>query len=526
MLVRNIKQSRKPFAASHAARPLPFRKRVQHSKFITTAIEYPNGLPHLGHAYEKIIADVLARYQRLKGETVRLSLGLDEHSQKVLDEAARVGQSPLDFCDHLAGYYQDTWRSLGVDADFFIRTSSPEHHHLVQRSIEKSIAKGDIYFQQSTTHHCAKCPEAKKSFEVKDGKCRVHGLSVESREQEGYFFRTTRYKDQLRRLLEENKEFIFPQRYKADILNFLNAHLEDFFISRPGSWGVPFPATTQSGTPSQVVYVWYDALLNYLTASGYGFEGHGNNHLWPAHTQVIGRDITHFHGLLWPAILFSLDLPLPRRLLVHSFVTLGEKKVSKSLGHGKETIDEALVHGSDALRYYLLRDFSFAKDKAFDATRFSHVVSVELQGKVDFFLEKLIRAVQENESDFSIKTPIVPDAEFTQWLTRYQAAFERDDLNDAAAALYQLFQVQTRLLHRLRDLAGEERQQAIRVLVEQERLKALWAWPIVPGIAEKILQRLGIWSAIASRANEVSPTWQPDTVNLHRVKPGEPLIAI
>jgi len=524
-LVRNKNLTRSFTGRTPSPGHLRLAKKIQQSKLITTAIEYPNGLPHLGHAYEKIIADALARYQRLKGERVRLTLGLDEHSQKVLDEAGRVGKTPFDYCEQLDGYYRNTWRELGIEPDFFVRTSSPEHQRLVQQSIEKSFDRGDIYFQRSTTHHCAKCPEAKKEFELKDGKCRTHGLNVAPREQEGYFFRTTRYKDQLRRLLEENSEFIFPQKYKADILNFLNVHLEDFFISRQGSWGVPFPLGKEAGSQSGVVYVWYDALLNYLTASGYGFDGSGNNHFWPAHTQVIGRDITHFHGLLWPAILLSLDLPLPRRLLVHSFVNFGESKVSKSLGHGKETIDAALVHGSDALRYYLLRDFSFAKDKAFDATRFAHVVAVELQSKVDFFLEKLVRVVSEGESDLSNSTPISPDPEFSKWLNTYQAAFERDDLNEALAALYQLFQVQTRLLHRLRDLAGEERHRALRVIVEQERLKALWAWPIVPGIAEKILQRLGIFNGVLSKAADVVTTWQPDAVRLSRVKPGDRLIA-
>jgi len=525
MLVRNTRTVGTIGQKFFLRRKSGYLQTVRHSKLITTAIEYPNGLPHLGHAYEKIIADALARYQRLKGEKVRLTLGLDEHSHKVLDEAARKGKTPQDYCEHLEGYYRSTWNSLAVEPDFFVRTSSLQHKQLVQKAVEKSHEKGDVYFQKSQTHRCEKCPEAKREFEIKDGKCRTHGVPIVSREEEGYFFRTTRYKNRLRKLLEENSEFIFPQRYKADILNFLNVHLEDFFISRAGSWGVPFPIQNQGEQRENVVYVWYDALLNYLTASGYGFEGGSSNHFWPAHTQVIGRDITHFHGLLWPAILFSLDLPLPRRLLVHSFVNFGEQKVSKSAGHGKETIDDALIYGADALRYYLLRDFSFSKDKAFDPQRFAHVVSVELQGKVDFFLEKLVRVVRENENDASDQCAILPDPEFIKWLNAYHAAFERDDLNEALAALYQVFQVQTRLLHRLRDLNSEEVHRALRVIVEQERLKAIWAWPIVPGISEKILQSLGIYSSVLSGAPQVATVWQSDTVRLGHVNPGARLIA-
>lgn len=524
MLVRNSQFSRT--VKKNIRRPKSgYSQTLQHSKLITTAIEYPNGLPHLGHAYEKIIADALARYQRLKGERVRLTLGLDEHSQKVLDQAARHEKAPEEYCDHLEGYYRSTWKSLAVEPDIFVRTSSLQHKQVVRRAVEKSYEKGDIYFQKSLTLRCEKCPEAKKEFEIKDGKCKTHGSPIISREEEGYYFRTTRYKDRLRKLLEENSEFIFPQRYKADILNFLNVHLEDFFISRTGSWGVPFPIHHSDVRAESVVYVWYDALVSYLTASGYGFDRDNSNHFWPAHTQVIGRDITHFHGLLWPAILFSLDLPLPRRLLVHSFVNFGEQKVSKSAGHGKETIDEALFRGADALRYYLLRDFSFSKDKAFDSQRFAHVVNVELQGKVDFFLEKLVRVVHENADDAPNYDAISPDPDFTKWLNAYRAAFERDDLNEALAALYQVFQVQTRLLHRLRDLNSEEVQRAIRVIVEQERLKAIWAWPIIPGISEKILQTLGIDQPVLSGAPQVATQWQPDTVRLGHVNPGARLIA-
>ncbi len=321
--------------------------------FITCAIDYANGDPHHGHAFEKIGADAIARYHRLAGRDVHFLVGMDEHGQKVAQEAESRGQSPQELVDDVAARFVRMWERFGISNDQFIRTTDAHHKegvlHLIERIFEKS--PDDFYEKAYEGWYCVGCESFKQDAEIVDGKCVLHPTrDLEWVHETNWFFRLSAYSDRLKKLLSDDK-FLRPRSRRNEMLQLLESGLEDISASRSRfSWGVPFPRPTSKGD-AQTTYVWFDALPNYLTATG--FPAPKYKTIWPADLHVIGKDIVRFHSIIWPAMLMSAGLPLPHQVWAHGFVLLAGEKFSKSSGV-KLDLNEAMDrYGPDALRYFL-----------------------------------------------------------------------------------------------------------------------------------------------------------------------------
>ena len=328
--------------------------------YLTTAIDYANGDPHMGHAYEKIGADAIARYRRLRGDDVWFVIGMDEHGQKVQQEAESRGRDPQDWVDEVAGRFIRVWDRLQISHDDFIRTTEPRHERAVDALIEKIEANGDIYTARYEGYYCDGCEAFRKESELVDGRCPLHpSRDIQTMEEENYFFRLSDYRDRLVAHIEAHPEFIQPVSRRNEILRLLEGGLEDISASRSKvSWGVPFP-----GDPDHTVYVWFDALPNYISAVGY--PGQEFFDRWPAALHVIGKDITRFHCVIWPAMLMSAGIELPTTVWAHGFLMIGGGKLSKSEAQllNLESLIER--HGPDAFRYVLLREAAWDSDRDF-----------------------------------------------------------------------------------------------------------------------------------------------------------------
>ncbi len=363
--------------------------------YITTAIDYSNGDPHIGHAYEKIGADAIARFHRLYGDDVHFLIGMDEHGQKVAQTAATQGVPPQTLVDTLAERFSSTWRRLGISNDQFIRTTSPGHVRGVRALLDRILERNpDDFFEKAYEGwYCVGCEAFKQPAEIVDGKCVLHPTrTLEWVEERNWFFRLSRYQDFLRRHITERRSFIQPESRRNEVLGWLDQGLEDVSASRARfSWGVPFPKRTSDGEP-QTTYVWFDALPNYLTATG--FPDPEGARRWPASLHVIGKDITRFHAIIWPAILAAAELPLPERIWAHGFVLLGGDRFSKS-GGVKLDLDEAIErYGADPFRYFLLREVPFDADGNFSWERFEERYNADLANAWGNLVSRVVSMIE------------------------------------------------------------------------------------------------------------------------------------
>ena len=345
--------------------------------YLTTAIDYANGDPHLGHAFEKIGADAICRFRRQLGDDVWFLIGMDEHGQKVAQSAEQAGLAPQAFVDLVAGRFEAVWERLGLSHDQFMRTSRAEHHRAVQQLLERIFDKNpsDFYERSYTGMYCVGCESFKQPADIVDGKCALH-LTRDLQEitERNWFFRLSAYRDRLKALITSRPAFLQPASRRNEILALLDQGLDDISASRARfDWGVPFPRPLSDGE-TQTTYVWFDALPNYWTAQF--FPGSGAS--WPASVHVVGKDITRFHAVIWPAMLMAADIPLPERVWAHGFVTLGGARFSKSAGVTLELADAIDRFGADAFRYYLLREIPFDGDGSFSWERFEAVYTSEL----------------------------------------------------------------------------------------------------------------------------------------------------
>ena len=339
--------------------------------YLTTAIDYANGDPHIGHAFEKIGADAIARYHRQRGDDVWFLVGMDEHGQKVAQTAADRDSTPQQLTDEVAAGFQAMWRKLSISNDQFIRTTSEAHKAGVVALIERIVERRpDDFFEKSYRgRYCVGCESFKQESEIVDGRCVLHPTrTLEWVEERNWFFRLSAYSDFLRGLLRDRPAFLQPESRRTEILALLDQGLDDISASRARlAWGVPFPLPLSTGE-RQATYVWFDALPNYLTATG--FPRPGFEERWPAQLHVIGKDITRFHCVIWPAMLQAAGLPLPERVWAHGFVNFGGERLSKSAGVALELGDAVDRFGADALRYFLLREVPFDGDGGFSWARF------------------------------------------------------------------------------------------------------------------------------------------------------------
>ena len=330
--------------------------------YITTAIAYTSGKPHIGNTYEIVLADSIARYKRMLGYDVFFQTGTDEHGQKIEDKAKAAGVAPQQFVDQVAGQIKEIWDLMNTSYDKFMRTTDPDHERQVQKIFKKLYDQGDIYKSEYEGWYCKPCESFFTESQIVDGKCPDCGAPVEKAKEEAYFFRMSKYADRLLKHIEENPEFIQPESRKNEMINnFIKPGLQDLCVSRTSfTWGVPVDFD-----PKHVVYVWIDALTNYITGLGYDCDGnHGEKfkHYWPADVHLIGKNILRFHTIYWPIMLMALDLPLPKQVFGHPWLLVGEGKMSKSKGNVIYADDLVRYFGVDAVRYIMLHEMPFAQD--------------------------------------------------------------------------------------------------------------------------------------------------------------------
>ncbi len=351
---------------------------MENKKFyITTAIAYTSRKPHIGNAYDIVLADMIARYKRMQGFDVHFLTGSDEHGQKIQQYAEEQGISPKEYVDGVAAQIKQVWDKLGTSYDRFIRTTDADHESAVQAIFKKLYEQGDIYKGKYEGKYCVPCESFFTPSQLKDGKCPDCGREVVDASEEAYFLRLSKYQDQLLKYYEENPDFIKPDSRRNEMINnFLKPGLSDLCVSRTSfTWGIPV-----SFDPKHVTYVWLDALSNYITGIGYHPDGSGElyNKYWPADLHVIGKDIVRFHTIYWPIILMALGLPLPKQVLGHPWLLSGEDKMSKSKGNVLYADELADKFGTDAVRYYLLSEIPFAQDGTITYESFFNLYNADL----------------------------------------------------------------------------------------------------------------------------------------------------
>jgi methionyl-tRNA synthetase len=363
--------------------------------YITTAIDYPNSRPHIGTAFEKIGADVQARFQRMEGASVHFLMGNDENTIKVPQRAREQGVDPKEYVDRMAREFQEVWRALDISYDDFIQTSEERHHLGCRKFIQAVYDAGDIYKGVYAGHYCTGCEAFKTEKEVAEagGHCPNHpSTPLTWVEEDNYYFRLSAYRDRLLAHYAAHPGFIQPESRRNEILNLVESELKDVAITRKGfTWGIKVPFDSE-----QTIYVWFDALLNYITGIGYGTDEERFSRLWPADVHVIGKDITRFHCALWPAMLMSAGLPLPRRVFGHGFVyrkneETGEvQKLSKSLGNVVEPMELIERFSSEAFRFYFMSQCPFGGDGEFSFERFTDVYNSGLANNLGNLYSRIL----------------------------------------------------------------------------------------------------------------------------------------
>ena len=356
--------------------------------YITTPIYYINDVPHVGHAYTTVAADVLARYYRGKGEDVFFLTGVDEHGAKIAEAASRAGLEPKDFADRLVPRFQEAWRNLNIEYSEFFRTTDPKHEEIVKKLILDLKNRGYVEKKKYTGLYCTACEKFLLSDELKDGKCPDHGTEPEEHSEENYFFLLSKLANKLLKIIESGEVAVLPQSRKNEVIGKIKSGLEDVSISREKvEWGIPFP-----GDESQTIYVWIDALINYYSASKIYSE-----EIWPPDIHLMAKDILWFHAIIWPAMLLALGVPLPKKVFAHGFFTVGGQKMSKTRGNVLDPNKLVEKFGADAVRYALLREFPFGEDGDISEEKIAHRYQSELSNGLGNLLQRTISMINKYE---------------------------------------------------------------------------------------------------------------------------------
>jgi methionyl-tRNA synthetase len=407
--------------------------------YLTTAIDYSNGDPHLGHALEKVGADAIARYRRLRGDAVRFLMGMDENSQSVVQAAARAGIAPQAWVDRMSDTFVGYWRRLHASNDDWIRTTEPRHTRAVTTLLQRIQERHpqDLFVAQYEGLYCTGCEEFKQPSQIVDGHCIEHPtLDLVPTKEENHFFRLSTYRDAVLQRITSGDLRVEPAIRRNEVLRLLEAGLQDISISRQRlPWGIPFPGDAQ-----QTIYVWFDALINYLSATG--FPGPGYDDLWPADLHVIGKGITRFHCIIWPAMLLAADVALPRAVWAHGYVQWEGVKMSKTAGTAV-SLDAAIErHGADALRYFLLREVGFEGDGNFTWDRFDARYTADLADTLGNLVSRALSMVHRYRGGVvprdatGFATPL--ERAGVEALAAYQRAMDAYDLQEGAAQLIAL----------------------------------------------------------------------------------------
>jgi len=377
--------------------------------YITTAIDYTNDVVHVGHSYQKILADVLARYHRLIGDKTYFLTGTDEHGQKVEESARKNGEDPKEFVDRIAAADKAEWDKLHISYDRFFRTTDEDHVKFAQEIYAKSKAAGDIYLGRFDGLYCEGCEGYLEESELVDGKCPFHPTIEPKRvSEENYFFRLSKYQKFIEEHIESHPEFVWPETKRREILAFVKRGLKDFSVSRPHvSWGIPVP-----DDPKHTIYVWFDALLNYLT---YGVE----KNCWPANVHVLGKDNQRFHAIYWPAMLKSAGYELPKTILVHDFFSLNGQKISKSLGNVIRVSELVSKFGVDGVRYFFLRHGPLTNDVDITLKKIDEVYNADLANGLGNLVARVAK-LAEKVAQFDPSTSSGQAAEQNKFLDEFR----------------------------------------------------------------------------------------------------------
>jgi methionyl-tRNA synthetase len=467
--------------------------------YLTTAIDYVNSRPHLGTAYEKVTADVIARYKRLLGVDTWFLMGNDEHSQNVYKRAVEqgFGNRPIEYCDRMEAEFRSVWSALDLSFDDFIRTTEPRHRAAVQKLAQIAFDRGDIYEGVYEGWYCVSCEAFKQEKDLVDGKCPLHPtLTPEWIREKNYFFRLSKYRDALLRHFADHPTFLQPDVRRNEMLRLLEAGLEDISMSRAGqSWGIPLPFA-----PDNVVYVWFDALINYAAAVGYGTDDAMLAKWWPADLHIIGKDITRFHTVVWPAMLMSANLEIPKQVFGHGWVNFGGQRMSKSLGTSVDPADVAKRFGPDPLRLYLTKEISYGGDGDFTWERYEERYNVDLANNLGNLVSRLtamaekFRGLQLKPGSGGGRLPGVADAA----VTRYRQAMNQLALHEGAAAAFSIVDAANEYIAETspwtlaKDPANTDRLSGVLFdVAEAIRIAAVLLLPVMPGSAAEILTRVG-----------------------------------
>lgn len=464
--------------------------------YVTTAIDYVNSRPHLGTAYEKITTDVIARYKRLSGVETRFVMGNDEHSHNVFQRARDEGLEPLVFCDQMEQVFRDVWNRLDISFDDFIRTTEERHRCAVTKFIQRIAAAGDLYEGSYEGWYCVSCEAFKQEKDLVDELCPIHQKRPEWIKEKNHFFRLSRYQETLLTHYAQHPKFLQPESRRNEVLRFLEAGPEDISMSRTGqAWGIPLPNDREN-----VVYVWADALINYISAVGYGTNDDVFQKWWPADLHVIGKDITRFHCVIWPAMLLSAGLPLPRQIFGHGWVHWKGQKMSKSLGTAVDPLDAADRLGPDPLRLYLTKEIAYGRDGDFSWERFEDRYNTDLANNFGNLVSRLSSMAHRYRSGMirSVGTPGPLAKRTAEVVSAYKESMDALALQEGAAAAFELIDATNEYIADVQpwavakdDSRSAELDQQLFDIAEAIRISAVLLLPVMPTSAAEVLRRVG-----------------------------------
>jgi methionyl-tRNA synthetase len=506
----------KIFSPLHSE-PIPKENPQLKKYYLTTAIDYVNAKPHLGTAFEKIGADCLARFKRLAGFDTYFLMGTDEHSANVEKEAMKLGMTPQAYSQKMAKEFEAVWAKLEISYDQFIRTEDTIHKEAVQKIFQIVYDNGFIYQGTYEGYYCESCEEFIPEKGLVDGLCATHQLKPIWLEEENYFFALSKFSDRLKRHIEEHPEFIQPEMRKNEMVQVIEQGLEDVSVSRIGrTWGVPLPVAD-----NHVVYVWFDALINYVSALGYAADHEKYTRYWPADCHIIGKDITRFHTLIWPAMLMAADLPVPKGVFAHGFLYSKGTKMSKTIGNILDPIEMAEFFGADSLRYLLLREIAFDRDGDFTIEQALSRYNAELANELGNLFSRTLSMVHRYrdgnvppwnagcERDYARLSGGVVD--------EYCSHMEGLAFDKGLGALWRAVQSSNRYVEEKKPWelarAGDPKplDDVLRVLLEVLRLCSLLCIPFMPVKAAAMRRQLGLVDDISKLSiDEAGRTGDPD----------------